>query len=129
MTFNHRRVSQDKLLRQYILDISVRSGYNLWMNAYTRKLFKDLTEQEESCISVDEDYLGKASPGDFCYVENCAVKPYEQKVEKIFYCLWNRAYPADTYWDIDMSRWVLASSEDIIGSSHEKITINSYIRE
>ena len=39
MTFNHRRQSQDKRLRERILSITKKG--KLWMNAYSHKQFVD----------------------------------------------------------------------------------------
>lgn len=56
MMFNHRRQSQDRVLRRHILD---RVGdAKLWMNGYSAKMFeKDESEQVRKCLIVDEDFL------------------------------------------------------------------------
>ena len=53
MMFNHRRQSQDRVLRRHILD---RVGdAKLWMNGYSAKMFeKDESEQVRKCLIVDE---------------------------------------------------------------------------
>ena len=57
MTFNGRRLSQDRVLRARILEEVLGKGCRLWMNAYTRKLFTDLTAEEESLLVTDEEFL------------------------------------------------------------------------
>ena len=128
MTFNGRRLSQDRVLRARILEEVREKGSRLWMNAYTRKLFADPEPEEEAVLMTDDGFLSNTPAGDYCYVENSDVLPYEDRMEEIWLCLWNRRYPADTYWPIDMSGWSLFSAEEFAGSSHEKITINRYCR-
>jgi len=43
---------------------------------------------------------------------------------------WNRHYPADQYFDIDLSAmgFALSESEDFPGKSHEKITREVYVK-
>lgn len=126
MTFNHRRLSQDRELRSHILAVVIEKNRHLWMNAYTRNLFANLSPAEEEILITDEDFLAKAPEGDFCYVENVNVRPYENRIEEVLLCQWNRRYPADTYWELNMSEWSLLCSEEMAGSSHKTLTINHY---
>ena len=73
MMFNHRRQSQDRVLRKRILELT--GGKKLWMNAYSQKQFLQVNgnmskEQEQSGqlgqsgqIQADEAFLEKAGPG------------------------------------------------------------------
>lgn len=126
MMFNCRRQSQDRVLRERILRLS--DGAPLWMNAYTRKQFDDTAAER---IRVDEDFLSKAADGDFCFVENAAVAPALDRVERVILFRWNRAYPSDLRFDVDVSAppWTLVRTEDFPGYSHEKITEEVYERE
>ena len=102
MMFNHRRQSQDRVLRKRILELT--GGKKLWMNAYSQKQFLQVNgnmskEQEQSGqIQADEAFLEKAGPGEYCFVENKDVVPYESRIEEVILCHWNRDYPADMYW-------------------------------
>lgn len=124
MTFNHRRQSQDRLLREHILNMIGKK--HLWMNAYTKKQFAGITATR---IIVDEDFLEKAVSGDYCFVEDIDISPYIQKIKKIILFKWNRLYPADTYFSLDLSEWILEETEDFIGYSHDKITKEIYRNE
>ncbi len=44
---------------------------------------------------------------------------------------WNRTYPSDLYFDINVQneQWELIESEEFQGSSHEKITKEIYRRK
>ena len=125
MLFNKRRQSQDVLLRQQIL--TETAGGRLWMNSYSAKQF---AEESAANIVVDEAFMDKARPGDFCFIENVAPSAYEDKIEKIILYRWNRTYPGDLYFDIPLEEhgWKLIETVDFAGRSHEKITKEVYER-
>jgi hypothetical protein len=123
MLFNKRRQSQDKVLRAHILDITANS--RLWMNYYSARQFEPDTEPQ---INIDENFLSKAAPGEFCFTVDVDVGVYEQQVEKIILFKWNRRYPGDLHFNINLSNWRLVESHDFVGSSHEKITEEVYVR-
>ncbi len=125
MMFNRRRQSKDRALRERIL--SLAKGGKLWMNAYTRRQFPEDAQGE---ILVDEEFLEKAGPGDYCFLENIPAAPYEDRIEKIILFWWNRKYPSDTWFDIDLEGggWKLSETREFSGSSHEKITEEVYVR-
>ena len=113
MMFNHRRQSQDRVLRKRILELT--GGKKLWMNAYSQKQFLQVNgnmpkEQEQ------------------CFVEDKDVVPYEGRIEEVILCHWNRDYPADMYFKMDLGSWKLAETQEYAGSSHEKITEERYVR-
>lgn len=122
MMFNHRRQSQDKELRKTILQEA--KGKKLWMNSYSAKQF------EENCseISVDEKFLQKAETEDYCFVEDIDIEPYIDYIDELILVRWNRVYPADTYLKIDLNEWFLKNKEEFKGNSHEKITLEDYIK-
>lgn len=119
MTFNNRRQSQDRELKRHLLGLSLNK--RLWMNTYTAKQFENFLPDN---VIVDDDFLDKAETEDFCFVENMSVRKYEQQIQKIILFKWNRIYPADTYFDIQLSedRWKLISVLEFEGNSHKKIT-------
>lgn len=119
MMFFGKRQSQDSMLREWI--IRHTTGSNLWMSNYSAKQFKDLTG-----YIADDDYQIKAAVGDYCFVED---KGYAlEGVSEIILCHWNRKYQADKVFDIDLKAngFKKVDSEDIKGSSHDKITIETY---
>jgi hypothetical protein len=123
MLFNKRRQSQDKILRAHILDITAKG--RLWMNHYSARQFESEAAPQ---INVDDNFLSEAAPGEFCFAEDTDVGAYEQWVEKIILFRWNRRYPGDLHFNIDLSHWKLIESHDFTGSSHEKITEEVYVR-
>ncbi len=123
MLFNHRRLSHDRRVCEKILDYS--NEKELWMNAYSRKLFTDLTDINS--IQVDEEFLDKSQS--ICFVENQDITPYLPKIDTLVLFQWNRDYPADFFFTVDLSQWNLISTEDFEGTSHEKITMEVYKKD
>ena len=125
MMFNHRRQSQDRVLRERVL--AATKGNKLWMNHYSAKQF---IEHAAPQINVDENFMSEAEDGEYCFVENCDVTPYLRWVEKIILYRWNRRYPSDQTFSIDLSTdvWKLVHTEDFTGSSHERITEEIFTR-
>ena len=121
MMFNHRRQSQDRVLRERILKMT--NGCRLWMNHYSVRQFESAPQ-----INVDDNFLNEAVHGDYCFVEDLDVKPYENRTEKIILYKWNRRYPSDLHFGIDLSAWDLVEMVEFPGSSHEKITEEVYVR-
>ena len=123
MLFNHRRLSRDRRVCEKILDYS--NEKELWMNACSRKLFTDLTDINS--IQVDEEFLDKSQS--ICFVENQDITPYLPKIDTLVLFQWNRDYPADFFFTVDLSQWNLISTEDFEGTSHEKITMEVYKKD
>jgi len=125
MMFNHRRQSQDRVLRERILDAT--KGGKLWMNHYSAKQF---SENDAPQINVDDNFISEAGDGEYCFAEDCDVTPYLRWVEKIILYRWNRRYPLDQTFPIGLSAggWKLIHTEEFAGSSHGKITEEIYTR-
>lgn len=120
MSFNHRRISQDKVVSQKILDIT--DGKVLWMNPYSSKLFG----LDHPQINIAEDFLREAAMGEYCFTETVNPAEAEKWTEQIILFRWNRKYPADTHFSIDLNQWEMVSSKDFPGTSHDKITMEVY---
>ena len=117
MAFHNRRQSQDRLARWDILKEAGRAP--LWVNAVTARQF---TDGQQSRLRIDEAFLDRAGSGEFCFVEDRSVKPYETRIEQVILYRWNRAYPADLYWDLPLDGWTLERREEFPGYSHKIIT-------
>lgn len=121
MMFFGKRQSQDSVLREWLINYTKDSS--LLMSSYSAKQFSDHTG-----YLVDDNYMLNASAEDHCFIED---KDYSlDKVTEIILCKWNRKYQADKFFDVDMKSngFKKISSEDIKGSSHDKITIEIYKR-
>lgn len=124
MMFNKRRQSQDRILREQIVNETQKS--RLWLTQYSYSQFKDTAANH---IIVDDEFLNKAADIDYCYVENMSACQYEDKIDKIILYKWNRKYPTDFWFDIPLKDgWKLVYTEDFKGYSHEKITKEVYTK-
>lgn len=120
MAFNHRRQSRDRVLTDRILALC---GGRLTVNAYTAALF----EGTNAALTVAEDPLSVAGAGEWCFLEDRLPAPVHEKIEKLVVYRWNRAYPFDLKFDLDLSAMKLQSKTDFAGYSHEKITEEIYV--
>lgn len=119
MMFFGKRQSKDAVLNEWILNHIGSS--QLWMSSYSGKMFG-----ANDKIIIDDDYVNKAAADDYCFIED---KPYSlEKASEIIICNWNRAYPGDVKFTADLKAdgFKKVESVDIVGSSHEKITIEMY---
>lgn len=127
MLFNNRRQSQDQKLRERMLARTKQKPF--WMNHYSGRQFSSMEDIQN--IVMDEAFLEKAGKGEYCFVEDRMLMPYFDKIERVILYKWNRTYPSDFCFDIDLSgcEWKLLSVMEFQGSSHEKITEEIYEHE
>ena len=123
MMFNNRRQSKDRILSEHILKIV--DNKKIWMNSYSKSAFEG---QESLNIAVDDNFIEKINKDEYCFVENIDVNTIINKVDKIILYNWNRHYPADRYFNINLEEWVVDSENEFQGSSHEKISEKVYVR-
>ena len=118
--FNNRRQSRDKAVIDRIVEIV--QGSKLWLNNYSKSLF----DQVAILLEVDDNFLQKAGNGEFCFVENADITQYTPKIEKLYLFRWNRHYPADLYFPLDLGEFKQIARSEFMGNSHEKITLEVY---
>ncbi len=117
MLFNERRQSTDRVLRERVLQLT--AGTRLWMNAYSAKQFAE----QNTAVTVDEDFLQKAAEGEYCFVENTDCTAYLSKAEAVVVYRWNTVYPSDVRFPVAF--FVGKTPVSIVefeGHSHKKIT-------
>ncbi len=119
--FNNRRQSQDAFVRDRILEIS--KGNRLFMNKYTAGQFLNPKD-----IIICENPFDEAGYDDFCFAEGLSAKNYADKIQKVILFWWNRLYPSDRYFDLDLSRYRLKRVSEFKGNSHDKIKEELYER-
>ena len=117
MLFNHRRVSRDQKVSERILAYCKEK--KLWMNAYSANLFENNPQ-----ICVSETFLEQKDA--ICFVEDQDVTPYLPEIDTIILFHWNRDYPADLFFTVDLSEWNRIHQEEFAGKSHDKITMEVY---
>ena len=110
-------------------EIAGNDDGKFWMNAYSRKMFTDSdTEGTHAQLCVAEDFMKQAASGDFCLLETEDPADYAANLEELILFSWNRDYPADLHFTLDLSGWKQVKTAEYAGSSHEKITETHYIR-
>lgn len=123
MMFNHRRQSRDAYVVKDILNTI--KGTSLLIAPYSEPLFS----QAECSVSISDSFLTDADANDYCFVENTSVAKFKEKISKLIIYKWNRDYPSDFYFDIDYANdYKLETTLDFVGTSHEKITKEVYVR-
>ena len=123
MMFNKRRQSQDRVLRQHMLELA--GDKKLWMNAYSRKQF---SKEDENRIAVAENGFQNIRSGEYCFLEDEDPEQYTDQIEELILFHWNRIYPADFFCTLDLSEWKRKTTEEFAGCSHEKITQEWYVK-
>lgn len=119
MMFNHRRQSQDRILRKHIME----EWKQLYMTEYSKKMFE--TEELLSGFSISIWKSGEVLPQDITlFVED--PDDLQDAELLIIYC-WNRRYPSDKKLPAGfLDHYAMISEQDFAGSSHEKITERKY---
>ncbi len=122
MMFNHRRQSQDRVLRARLGELS--KDTKLWVTPYTARQF---TEGVPVCVS-DKPWLD-AGAGEYYFAEDGELGL--DRAERVYLYRWNRLYPSDRKFDPDLALagFSLCKSEEFEGYSHENITEELYIKE
>ena len=123
MTFNRRRQSRDRVVTADVLGMT---GDRLWLSPYSAPLFEEAAEK----LCVSEGFLDEADATDWCFVEDRKVAPYREKILEVVVYRWNRHYPSDTAFDLDLAAegFHLVEREDLAGYSHEKITKERFVK-
>lgn len=114
--FNKRRVSKDALLIERLKGITKEN--KIYVSEYSKLLFDGF---DNLVLSIEN-----LTNNDFYFLED---EDYNGNIDKIIIYKWNRDYPADKYFDIDLSSYELISTQDFQGSSHDLITEEIYIKE
>ena len=118
--FNGRRQSKDIQVISKILNIT--EGKNLLINSFSEKLFEEKT-------IVNVDFLECAGEGDFCFIENVSASEYIEKINKVYLFKWNRKYPSDFTFDLELeNNFHLVSVEEFQGNSHELVTLEVWVK-
>lgn len=124
MLFNGRRVSRDRALIADLLELA--GDAPLRIAPFSARLFARAAER----VRISADFLDAAGEGDVCFVEDAALSPYMDAVERLVIYRWNRDYPSDVGFDVQPEVYGLrlAESRDFAGSAHENITREVYVR-
>ena len=117
MMFNNRRQSRDQKLNELILKMA--RGTVLCISEYSKTLFP--MGYTCSDFLVDGTY----------FIENpdLLTQDIVDSFDMIVVCKWNRDYPADKFFNFSLKYHNLEFLDEIEGSSHEKITILTFMKK
>jgi len=123
LLFNGRRVSKDETVIKKLLETI--GDNKLWVSQYTSSLF-----QKEDCksILIDDALFKKAAENDYCFIEGAVPDEIKNQVKKLILFKWNREYPSDTKFEMDLSSYKIDQACEFVGKSHKKITMEVYSR-
>ena len=118
MLFNKRRQSRDAAV---LADIRDSLPGNLSVDPFSQKLVQGAGipfELAEETLPEDAHF----------FLEARSAKAVVEQASKVVIYRWNRHYPADVRFDGDLSPFVLESTGEFPGKSHETITKEVYVR-
>ena len=122
MMFNNRRQSRD---REVIKDIMNNLERELWIRSYSEELFVNYLDR----VIIDNNLLDNIEEQQYCCIEDITLEGYVDRIDSVIMYNWNKRYPKDMWFEVDMSNFEHTASIDIEGYSHEKITKDTYIRK
>lgn len=120
IAFNHRRQSRDRILTEDVIKMTESA---LFCAPYSKTLLA-----AHPHLIVCDNPLEDAGQGDYVFAEMLSLSAYAEKTDTLILYRWNRTYPSDRTFDLDLSRFTLISSENFVGYSHEKITKEVYTK-
>ena len=124
MLFNFRRQSRDRVLVEDV--IASLGDKKLYISEYSKILF----EAYEGKYEIIDDFFSLNDDDAVCFIENIDVKPYIDRISTVTVYNWNRVYPRDLVFDIDLEKegFSLMSSYEFKGYSHDNIRKEVYER-
>ena len=118
IAFNNRRQSKDRVLISDV--IADADGKTVYIDEYSLPLFKDTG----AAVELDGELLCDG----IHFVEKRSLKAIEHKIDCLVIYKWNRSYPFDMQLDIDLASFKLKECTELVGSSHDKITKEIYVK-
>lgn len=120
MLFNNRRQSRDVAV---LADIQASIPGPLTIDPFSEKLIQNA---RIPYVPAPED----PSPDAHFFLENRAAGEIVPLASEVVIYRWNRHYPADTRWDVELADYgfALRETSEFPGKSHEKITKEVYAK-
>ena len=119
MLFNRRRQSRDARVFEDISTYAER----LSASPFSEKLLSSYGVPH----SVDENFPENAKDG-YAFVEDIPLLPYEESITEVIVYRWDKIYPADTVFDLPLTKYRLISTEEFSGNSHQTIQKETYVK-
>lgn len=122
MLFNRRRQSRDKAVLE---DIRSQVPGDLTIDPFSEKMIRDAGIP---CALLPED--AEPEQDAHFFLENRDPAALVAQADRVVLYRWNRHYPADVHWQIDLTGEGFSPSErtEFPGNSHETITKEVYVK-
>ena len=114
-SFFGKRLSSDREIPKKLVSISTE----IYTDEYSYSHIPDELKSNFHVLSNTEDLNEKQ----LFWTE---IGDIPKNTDKLIIFRWNRDYGADKFYDPIKNGWILVSSEDFSGYSHEKITMETY---
>jgi hypothetical protein len=111
IAFNHRRQSRDE---QVCKDMVELAEGRLCASAYSVPLFAGI-----DAVQICEDVSGLQDQYYFAERKMPEIKAAD--ISEVVLYRWNREYPSDTFFDLDLSEYRLKDTREFSGKSHDCI--------
>lgn len=123
MLFNDRRLSRDSVLIEDA--IRYAAGSVIWVDSYSAELFSAVPD----AVNVCDTPLRMVPDDGICFVEKGNLTAEKDRIHSVVIYRWNRRYPSDVKFPIEFfeHRWMLQSSFDFSGTSHDRLTREIYV--
>ena len=115
MLFAGRRQSRD---RDLISELCEATDGEIFITDFSSFIFRE----HQGKTVITKNPFEDAPDGATLFIENLPISPYEDLIDELILYKWNRAYPADSKIDIDLTKYKVVAKKEFPGSSHEKIT-------
>ena len=123
MTFFGKRQSRDSVvIKDMIKTARVARGVLVAL-PFSEKLLSG-----EDGVRIDADAIKNGA--DFLFIENEALSPFLDKIDKLIVYRWNRLYPSDKKLDTppEKNGFHLLLRSEFKGSSHDVITKEVFVK-
>jgi hypothetical protein len=118
ISFNNRRQSRDE---EVCKDIIALTDGKLFASEYTAKMFDGIGDVQicDDCTTPADQYY---------FAEKKMPEADGQSVSEIVLYHWNREYPADCFFDMDLKDFRLKESVEFTGKSHDCVRREIWVR-
>ena len=101
----------------------IQIHFSIYISSFSKLIFEPHEE-----VIICENPLSECESDSACFIENIDIAPYLDIVDTLIVYHWNRLYPSDVKFNIDIEKsgFVLDSVIEYAGSSHDKITKEIY---
>lgn len=124
LLFNKRRLSQDKVVTQDIMNYVQSNNARLFLTSYSRKIFPDNIACEFTVCDAPYDISNIRGSSNCIFAENLSPIPHIDSIDKLVIYYWNKEYPSDVRFDINPEEFGFRLSDcvDYSSNTHPRIT-------